>query len=166
MLERIWLNYLVKGIKYLILKRVIVLNGVCMATVEFKASFEPGTLKAFAKNALKMKIDFSNTDKEHSYWCESDILAKAPLSLAHDMPLENGRIRIGILKPMASISKVVNLYTLPNNFPDNYSVKFTVYVYDDEGAIHERFDESSSIECSGNYPGVKDGVAKPQNNGL
>ncbi len=117
-----------------------------MATIELKTSFEPESLRAFAKNEFKMKMDFFNND-DKTYWCESDIVAKAPLSLAHDMPLENGRLRIGILKPRSSISKIVNLYTLPNNFPDTYLVKFTIYLYDEDGAISERIEQSSSIEC-------------------
>ncbi|MCL5680211.1 MAG: hypothetical protein M1465_02640 [Candidatus Marsarchaeota archaeon] len=134
-----------------------------MATIEMKTNFEPNSLKAFMKNELRMKVNFKNTDREHTYWCESDIVAKAPLSLAHDMPLETGRIRVGILKPGTEIIKTVNLYTLPNNFPDDYKIKFTVYLYDDEGAIHERVEETSSIECRGNYPGTKEGASTSAN---
>jgi hypothetical protein len=157
------LFYLVKVIKYLSSIIVIVLYGVFMATLEMKTSFEPDSLRAFMKNEFKMRLTFKNIDKEHTYWCESDVIAKAPLSLAHDMPLETGRIRIGILKPESEISKVVNLYTLPNNFPDDYKIKFTVYLYDDDGAIHERVEETSSIECKGSYPGTKEGASAAAN---
>ena len=130
-----------------------------MATVELKTSFEPEELKAFMKNEFRMKVEFRNHDPEKTYWCESDIVAKAPLSLAHDMPLENGRIRIGLLKPNATINKVVNLYTLPNNFPDSYRINFVVYLYDEDGTISDRIEEASSIECKQKNAGASAGVS-------
>ncbi len=134
-----------------------------MATLELKANFEPESLKAFMKNEVKMRIGLKNTDPEHIYWCEADILAKAPLSLASDMPLENGRIRVGILKHGTEVSRTINLYTLPNNFPDQYPVKFTVYLYDEEGVIHERLDETRAIDCKDMHSASKEEVPTPQN---
>ncbi|MEM0154210.1 MAG: hypothetical protein QW814_00020 [Methanothrix sp.] len=130
-----------------------------MATVELKTSFEPKLLKAFMKNEFKMKVEFRNSNPERMYWCESDIIAKAPLSLAHDMPMENGRIRVGLLKPNSTMNKVVNLYTLPNNFPDNYRINFVVYLYDEDGAISDRIEETASIECRQNKAGTNTGVS-------
>jgi hypothetical protein len=152
------LYYFVKDIKYL--SRISVIGyGVFMATVELKTSFEPEELKAFMKNEFRMKVEFRNHDPEKMYWCESDIVAKAPLSLAHDMPLENGRIRIGLLRPNSTINKVVNLYTLPNNFPDSYRINFVVYLYDEEGTISSRIEETCSIECRQNKAGASAGVS-------
>ncbi len=120
--------------------------GVTMGDIEASVSFEPDSLKAFSKNEVEMKISVKG-DGARTYWCECDINAKAPLSLAHDMALENGRIRIGILKPSGEASKSVKLYTLPNNFPDEYMLKLTVYVYDEDGAIYKRIDSTKPISC-------------------
>ena len=129
-----------------------------MATVELKTSFEPEELRAFMKNEFRMKVEFRNSDPERMYWCESDIIAKAPLSLAHDMPMENGRIRIGLLRPNSTVNKVVNLYTLPNNFPDSYRINFVVYLYDEDGTISDRIEEASSIECRQKSAGASAGM--------
>ncbi|MEM0201805.1 MAG: hypothetical protein QXR73_01335 [Candidatus Micrarchaeaceae archaeon] len=131
-----------------------------MATVELKTSFEPELLRAFMKNEFRMKVEFRNSDPEQMYWCESDIIVKAPLSLAHDMPMENGRMRIGLLKPNSTISKVVNLYTLPNNFPDSYKINFVVYLYDEDGTISDRIEKTTSIECRQNKTGASTEMPK------
>lgn len=121
--------------------------GAFVAKIEINSTFEPATVKAFMKNELKMKIDFVSSDSEQELWCESDVIAEPPLSLAYDKPLKMGKMRVGILKPGSNITKTINVYTLPNNYPDTYGIKITAYLYGDDGTIVERIEKSESIDC-------------------
>ena len=110
---------------------------------------EPAVLKAYARNEASMHIMLKNTDPVKTYWCECDVAVKAPLSLAHDKELGIGRSRIGILKPGGEREKELRLYTTPNNFPDEYTLTVTAYLYDEDGAIAERTEQAGSVKCEG-----------------
>ncbi|MCL4372333.1 hypothetical protein M1373_03380 [Candidatus Marsarchaeota archaeon] len=118
-----------------------------MGDMQLEASFEPESLKAFSKNEVTMEVSVENTEDSNLYWGECEISTKPPLSLAHDMQLDTGRMRIGILRPNSKIKKPVKLYTLPNNFPEEYPIKIIVYLYDVDGAIHKRLELNKSISC-------------------
>lgn len=120
-----------------------------MAVVSISTRFEPAVLKAYTKNEAAMHLSLKNADTAKTYWCECEISVKAPLSLAHDRDLNIGRTRVGILKPGDSKEKQVKLYTNSNNFPDEYSLSITAYVYDEDGAIAERVEQNGSIKCEG-----------------
>ncbi|EQD48771.1 hypothetical protein B2A_07855, partial [mine drainage metagenome] len=70
-----------------------------------------------------------------------------PLSLAHDIELNMGKTRVGILKPVGKLEKKIKIYTRSNIFSDTYNVNITTYVYDEEGVIAERIDSKGSIPC-------------------
>ena len=118
-----------------------------MTIAKIETRFEPESLKANRKNEAVMYLAVSSSDSGKAYWCECDITVNPPLSLAHDKELNMGRTRIGILKPGQKIEKQIKLFTRPNNFPDDYPVNVTAYLYDDEGAIAERIDHSEPIKC-------------------
>ena len=118
-----------------------------MAIVEVSASFEPATLKAYSKNEAYLVLSLKSLDGAAPYWCECDVTVKPPLSLAHDKELNTGRTKVGIVKPNGSMSKKIRVYTMPNNFPDDYKASVTAYVYGDDGAIAERTEKSASVPC-------------------
>lgn len=118
-----------------------------MALAKVETRFEPESLKANRKNEATMYLTISSTDNGKAYWCECDINVNPPLSLAHDKELNLGRTRIGILKPMNRLEKQIRLFTRPNNFPDNYPINITAYLYDEDGAISERIEHSEPIKC-------------------
>jgi hypothetical protein len=120
-----------------------------MAAIRLTVKFEPQKLRAYNRNEAVMNLAFENADGAKQYWCECEIEVKPPLSLAGDKELNAGRTRVGIVKPAESKSKQVKLYTRPNNFPDSYSVGITTFVYDDDGTIAERLEQTESIACEG-----------------
>jgi hypothetical protein len=120
-----------------------------MPAVSISARFEPDVLKAYTKNEATMYLSLKNVEGSKAYWCECEISVKAPLSLAHDKDLNIGRMRVGILAPGAAKEKQMKLYTNSNNFPDEYTLGITAYVYDEDGAIAERVEQSCSIKCEG-----------------
>jgi len=117
--------------------------------MQVTVKFDPQVLNAYKRNEATMHISFENVDSAKQYWCECEIAVKSPLSLAGDRELDAGRTRIGIVKPNESKNKQVKLYTRPSNFPDSYRVGITTYVYDDDGAIAERLEQTESIACVG-----------------
>ncbi len=118
-----------------------------MSSVTIDVIFEPSTLRAYIRNEAAMKLNLKNADQARSFWCEADVSVNSPLSLAPDTELGLGKMRMGILKPGASLDKSVKLYTRPNNFPDQYGLKITVFLYDEDGAIAEREDKLITIPC-------------------
>lgn len=72
---------------------------------------------------------------------------KPPLSLAHDKELNTGRTKVGIVKPNGSLDKRIRLFPRPNNFPDDYPVSVTAYIYDGDGAIAERMETNGTLPC-------------------
>ena len=120
-----------------------------MAKVSISTRFEPPVLKAYMKNEATLFLSLKNTDTEKAYWCECEISVKNPLSLAHDKELGAGRTRIGILKPSGSMEKPIKFFTNANNFPDEYNLGITAFVYDEDGAIAERVEQNGSIRCEG-----------------
>jgi len=117
-----------------------------MPVIKMETRFEPAKLRANRRNEAVMYIAVS-TDDEKEYWCQCDILVNSPLSLAHDKELNAGRTMIGILKQGRKIEKQIKLYTRPNNFPDNYQINITAYLYDEDGAIAERLVKDETILC-------------------
>lgn len=118
-----------------------------MPNAKVETRFDPVSLKANNKNEATMYVDVQSTNDSKTYWCECDIAVSPPLSLAHDKELNMGHTRIGMLKPKGKLEKPIKLYTRPNNFPDDYPVSITAYLYDDEGAIAERIEQSEKIKC-------------------
>jgi len=118
-----------------------------MENIKVGASFKPEKLKAYTKNEGLMLLTFDNSDSSHSYWCECKVDVKSPLSLAHDVELTEGITRVGIIKPKSKLEKQVRFYTRPNNFPDNYDLKVTLFAYDEEGTIAERLESKHTIQC-------------------
>jgi len=120
-----------------------------MPIVDISAKFEPETLKAYKRNEATMHLSLKNPDESKTFWCECDIKVNPPLSLAYDRELNAGHARVGILKPNGNAVKPIKIYTRPNNFPDDYALNITAYVYDEDGAIAERIEHNTSIKCDG-----------------
>ena len=118
-----------------------------MPITNISVRFDPEKLKANARNEAMLVLGIENTDSSKNYWCESEVSVKPPLSLAHDIELNMGKTRVGILKPLGKLEKKIKIYTRPNNFPDTYTVNITTYVYDEEGVIAERIESKASIPC-------------------
>ncbi|MCL5412526.1 MAG: hypothetical protein M1474_02705 [Candidatus Marsarchaeota archaeon] len=116
--------------------------------ISIEATFEPQVLKAYDRNEVSMTLKFSGAAQERYLWCECDVTVASPLSLAPDQELDAAHTRVGILKPGSSLEKRVNLYTRPNNFPDEYRVGITAFFYDDDGAIAERREYKAVIPCT------------------
>jgi hypothetical protein len=118
-----------------------------MSSVNVDVIFEPSELKAYSRNEAVMKLIIKNADASRYFWCEADVAVNSPLSLAPDTELGLGKMRIGILKPGAAIEKSIKVFTRPNNFPDEYGMKVTVFLYDEGGVIAERDDKMITIPC-------------------
>lgn len=117
-----------------------------MAKVDIIASFEPKVLRANSRNEAFLILTFNNNHSA-TYWCECDINVKPPLSLAHDTELNTGRTKVGILKPNGTINKKIRIFTRPGNFPDEYPLSITAYIYDEDGAISERLEKMETVLC-------------------
>jgi hypothetical protein len=115
--------------------------------VDIKVELTPSSLKAFARNEAQLNIVFTSQNATNIYWSECEVVVKPPLSLAHDSEMNLGRTRMGLLKPLGSVSKSVKLYTRPSNYPDEYAFSIIAYLYDDDGAIAERVEKSVTIPC-------------------
>ncbi|MGC8572319.1 MAG: hypothetical protein ACP5RI_01495 [Candidatus Micrarchaeia archaeon] len=116
--------------------------------VDISVDFNPQKIKPYAKNEILLNIKFKNNTSQDLYWGECDIVVAPPLSLANDIELNTGRMRIGIIKPSNEISKQAKLYTRPNNYPDEYKFKIIGYFYDVDGAISERVEKVIPIICA------------------
>jgi hypothetical protein len=117
-----------------------------LSNIDLNIDFTPSSLRAFTRNEAQMTITLKNLSGD-TYWSECEVVVSAPLSLAHDSELNMGRTRLGILKPLSSISKPVKLFTRPNNYPDEYTFNVVAYVYDSDAAIAERLEKRVSIMC-------------------
>jgi|GEM_PF-556704 len=115
--------------------------------VDVNIEFNPPVLKPFSRNEVQLKITLKNNSDNILYWGECDINVAPPLSLASDIDLNVGRMRIGILKPKKELSRPAKVYTRLNNYPDNYNLKVVAYFYDEDGAIAERVEKIVSIPC-------------------
>ncbi len=117
-----------------------------MTIVNVDTSFNPKTLWDNKKNEVTMELKL-RSDSAGDYWCECDIKAASPLSLAHDVNLNVGRTRIGIIKQGATLKKQVKLYSSSTITSGDYAVEITTYIYDGDGAIAERHDFKTTITC-------------------
>lgn len=117
-----------------------------MGDIDLSIAFEPEQFKAYTRNENEMKLKFNNMGSG-TFWCECEINVASPLSLASDKELNSARTRVGILKSGSALEKRVKLYTRPNNFPDDYKVKITSFLYDEDGAIAERKESEATIKC-------------------
>ncbi|MCL5100053.1 MAG: DUF4981 domain-containing protein [Candidatus Marsarchaeota archaeon] len=118
-----------------------------MGLINVSASFEPKELKAYSKNEAVMTLRLENTDPGKTYWCECDVKVDRPLSLEHDGELLQGRTRVGILPPHGTKEKQIRLYTGTNSVPDEYVLNITAYAYDEDGAVSDRMESRSILQC-------------------
>jgi hypothetical protein len=93
-------------------------------------------------------ITVRNLSDVSTYWCECDVHVASPLSLSHDSEQSLGRMRIGILKPSGIARKQVKIYTRPNNYPDEYTMSVTSFIFDEDAAISERVEHREHIPCT------------------
>ncbi len=117
-----------------------------MSDITIAASFDPATIKAHTSTSVLMNLVLKSSASSY-YWCECDIEVEQPLSLAPHKELTKGRQRIGIIKPSASVSKRVNIYSDYTNFQSSYLVKITAYMYGEDGTISDRIEMSAQLLC-------------------
>ncbi|MCL4381011.1 MAG: hypothetical protein M1331_03060 [Candidatus Marsarchaeota archaeon] len=117
-----------------------------MTSTIVSVNIEPAMLKAYSKNEAMLHINVASKS-DQILWCESEISVNSPLSLSFDSELAKGKIRIGIVEPHHAISKKVNIYTRPNNFPDEYEINLLLFIYDRDGAIFERIEQKVPVIC-------------------
>ncbi|MCL5433487.1 MAG: hypothetical protein M1538_00725 [Candidatus Marsarchaeota archaeon] len=115
--------------------------------VDVDVDLNPSKIKPFTKSEIMLNIKLKNNTLQDLYWGECDIVVASPLSLANDIELNTGRLRVGIIKSSSEMSKQAKLYTRPNNYPDEYKFKIIAYFYDVDGAIAERVEKNISIMC-------------------
>ncbi len=120
-----------------------------MTNLSIKTILEPSDLKAYSRNEALLLIEISNQN-EQVLWCESEIKVTSPLSLAFDYELNRGFVRIGMMEPNKTKKKKVNLYTRPNNFPDDYKLNILFFIYDKDGVIFERIEHQVIVPCKEN----------------
>jgi hypothetical protein len=112
-----------------------------------KITFNPDVVDRRKSNEINMGLEFSAPEAKKEYWCECDIVVRAPLSLSHDTFMEKGRNRVGILGPgKKAIIKQVKLFSSPSMSSNDYLVTITTYLYDEEGTIAERHDTAEVIK--------------------
>ena len=113
-----------------------------------KINFDPAILDRRKANEINMSLEFNAPNIDKEYWCECDVAVRAPLSLSHDVFLEKGRTRVGIISPgRKTILKHVKLFSSPAMSSNDYLVTITTYLYDEEGTIADRRDSSEIIKC-------------------
>ena len=113
-----------------------------------KITFEPDVVDRKKANEINMSLEFNAPNVQKEYWCECEVVVRAPLSLSHDAFLEKGRTRVGIIGPIKkTIIKQVKLFSVPAMSSNDYLVRITTYLYDEEGTIAERHDTSEVIKC-------------------
>ena len=113
-----------------------------------KIKFDPEIVDRRKAGEINMELEFTAPDAKKEYWCECDVVVRAPLSLSHDAFLEKGRNRVGILGPARkTITKQVKLFSSPAMSSNDYLVTITTYLYDEEGTIAGRYDSSEVIKC-------------------
>ncbi|MCL5117603.1 MAG: hypothetical protein M1124_02125 [Candidatus Marsarchaeota archaeon] len=117
-----------------------------MTSTIVSVNIEPSTLKAYSKNEAVLNITVTSQN-DQVLWCESEISVNSPLSLSFDSELARGKVRVGIVEPNQTISKKINIYTRPNNFPDEYEVSLLFFIYDRDGAIFERIEQKVPVIC-------------------
>jgi hypothetical protein len=117
-----------------------------MTSTIVSVNIEPSTLKAYSKNEAVLNITVTSQN-DQVLWCESEISVNSPLSLSFDSELARGKVRVGIVEPNQTISKKINIYTRPNNFPDEYEVSLLFFIYDKDGAIFERIEQKVPVIC-------------------
>jgi hypothetical protein len=110
--------------------------------------FDPEIVDRKKSNEINMSLEFNAPNVQKEYWCECDVMVRAPLSLSHDALLEKGHSRVGILGPAKkTIIKQIKLFSSPAMSSNDYLVTITTYLYDEEGTIAERHDTSEVIKC-------------------
>lgn len=117
-----------------------------MSDITVATSFDPEFIRANTSTSVSMNLVLSSASDSH-YWCECDIEVEQPLSLAPHKELSKGRQRVGIIKPNASVSKRVNIYSDYTNFQNNYIIKIIAYMYGEDGAISDRIETSTELPC-------------------
>jgi hypothetical protein len=118
-----------------------------MGDIKVDIGFNPERIEAGKRGEGEVLIGLSNSSKDKLFWCECDVRIDPQFSLAIDRDLSEGRTRIGIIKPGGSANKRVRFYTKQGSYPGKYKVSVTMYAYDEDGAISERSDIDTELEC-------------------
>jgi hypothetical protein len=116
-----------------------------MPVAKIETRFNPESIKLNKRGETTMYLTVTSEDQK-VYWCECDIVVSPPMSLAHDKELNIGRTRVGILSPKKKIEKQIKLFSQSANIITYHPINITTYLYDEDGAIAERFEQSESIK--------------------
>ena len=117
-----------------------------MGEMKVKIYFEPEKLAAGKRGNGEIVMSLSNESDSKTFWCECDVHVDSQLSLAMDRDLNEGRTRIGIIKPGGVAEKRVRFYAKHGSIAGKDKVRVTSYAYDEDGAIYERGDTENEIE--------------------
>ncbi|MDE1850288.1 MAG: hypothetical protein KGH54_00640 [Candidatus Micrarchaeota archaeon] len=117
-----------------------------MPEITATLSLSSERIRAFTYNELEMKLSVTTNDSE-LYWVECIYDVPAPLSLAPDKSLTTAKSLVGILQRGEAREKRVKIYASNEVYPNTYTIKVTLYLYDKDGAISERKEYTKEIEC-------------------
>ena len=103
-------------------------------------------IKAFTINELELKMQVG-TDSTEPHWVECVYEVPMPLSLAPDKSLLTAKSLIGIIGAQMPKEKRVKIYSKNDVYPSTYTIKATLFIYDKDGAIAERKEYTTELEC-------------------
>lgn len=117
-----------------------------MADVSVRFEVTPQKIKPFTFNELELRMIISTKDQD-PYWAECVFEVPHPLSLAPDKILLSGKSLVGILQSELDKEKMIKVFATSTTYPSIYRIKSTLYLYDKDGAIAERKEYYTELEC-------------------
>lgn len=116
------------------------------------ARIHPDTLYARMQNSVNLIVRVEN--KGNPRWVEAEIRVPEKLSLAPDVRLNEGRMRLGIVNTNEALEKSVKVYASAFTDAQKYLVKITVFTYDKDAVIDERMEFEFAIKSEEQKPAV------------
>ena len=108
--------------------------------------FFPIRMAAYRRGEVELEIAVENSTNDDK-WVECDVVIPEAISLAPDKTLTKGRLRVGIVKPGGRASKKLKIYGGASSYPDDYSVRLTMFGFGRDGVISEREEKRSFLRC-------------------
>ncbi len=105
----------------------------------------PNVIFAYHPNHIEMIIRVENHGE--TAWTEAELTVPERLSLSPDNSLRKGRVRIGIVEHNHFLEKAIRMYANTYTNPQMYRCKVTLYVYNKDGVIGARLENSIDIRC-------------------
>ncbi len=118
-----------------------------MPQIQSQIQVAPEYMKPFVFNEVEMKIVLGSNSSDLC-WVEGTVEVPDPLSLAPDRNLGKGKMLFGILRDGIVREKRVKIFAKGDVYPNIYTIKITLFIYDETGAISDRVEIRKDIECS------------------